>query len=439
MTVRVMDVINRLLVFGIILATNLNEALKGTDMLYGTRWILFFVAVSSFNAHAQNALLDPFELLGKKLFFDKNLSDPPGQSCASCHTPEAGWTGDTSEINAHAAVYPGAVVSRSGNRKPPTAAYATFSPVFHYDKEEGLFIGGNFWDGRATGWLLGDPAAEQAQGPFLNPVEQNLKNAERVVEVVCQSDYAQAFRDVYGEEICSNTINAYNAIGRAISSYEGSTEVSAFTSKYDFYLKDPKQYPLSNLELLGLKIFEDEKKGNCAACHPSQPAKDGSLPLFTDFSYDNLGVPRNPENTWYRMPKEINADGKSWVDPGLGGFLAKVPRLAGYAAENIGKHKVPTLRNVDLRPVNDFVKSYGHNGYFKSLKEIVHFYNTRDRKASCDKADNPQPGVNCWPAPEVVENVNKEELGDLGLTEDEEWALVAFMKTLSDNWSPPGQ
>ncbi|MCU7805476.1 MAG: cytochrome C [Candidatus Thiodiazotropha sp. (ex Lucinoma borealis)] len=406
-------------------------------MLYRLGWILLIIAVTPFFTHAQEVDLRPLEYLGKQIFFDKNLSDPPGQSCASCHSSMAGWTGDTSEINAHAAVYPGAVETRSGNRKPPSAAYATFSPVFHYDKEEGLFVGGNFWDGRATGWLLDDPAAEQAQGPFLNPVEQNIISAKQVVALVCRSEYASDFRGIYGEGICNNTVNAYNAIGKAISAYEASPEVNAFTSKYDYYLKDPKQYPLSKQEMLGLQIFEDEKKGNCAACHPSQPTNDGVPPLFTDFTYDNLGVPKNLENSWYRMPKDINPNGEQWIDPGLGGFLAIVPRFASSASGNRGKHKVPTLRNVDLRPELGFVKSYGHNGYFKSLKEIVHFYNTRDRKHSCETTTKPQPGVNCWPTPEVTENINKEELGNLGLTEVEEQALVTFMKTLSDNWTPP--
>ena len=408
-------------------------------MLYRLGCALLIVATNPFAAHAGETGLQPLESLGKQIFFDERLSDPPGQSCAFCHAPEAGWTGDTSEINAHAAVYPGAVETRSGNRKPPSAAYATFSPVFHYDKDEGLFIGGNFWDGRATGWLLGDPAAEQAQGPFLNPVEQNIQSASKVVDLVCRSDYAGDFRGIFGEEICINTINAYNAIAQAVSAYEASSEVNAFTSKYDFYLKDPKRYPLSKQEMLGLRVFEDEDKGNCAACHPNKPADDGTPPLFTDFSYDNLGVPRNLENTWYQMPKEINPDRENWVDPGLGGFLAKVPNFAGYAEENRGKHKVPTLRNVDLRPNSSFVKSYGHNGYFKSLKEIVHFYNTRDVKPSCVTTETPRPGLNCWPTPEVIENVNKEELGSLGLTETEEWALVAYMKTLSDNWVLPQQ
>ena len=408
-------------------------------MLYRSVLIFVLIATSPFCTGAQASQLNPIELLGKQIFFDKNLSDPPGQSCASCHDPAAGWIGESSEINAHAAVYPGAVETRSGNRKPPTAAYATFSPVFHYDAAEQLFIGGNFQDGRATGWLLGNPTAEQAQAPFLNPVEQNIKGAKRVVELVCQSEYGALFRIIYGQGICNNTINAYNAIAQAISAFEASTEVNAFSSKYDFYLKNPKKYPLNKQEMLGLQVFEDEEKGNCAACHPSQPNADGSPPLFTDFTYDNLGNPKNPENTWYQMPKEINPDGQEWIDPGLAGFLATVPRFAKYADENLGKHKVPTLRNVDKRPEPGFIKSYGHNGAFKSLKEIVHFYNVRDRLPSCEKSAKPLPGNNCWPAPEVTKNINKDELGDLGLTEEEEWALVAFMKTLSDGWTPPAQ
>ena len=408
-------------------------------MLDKPLWQFIAITALPFCTLVNAADLTPLERLGKQIFFDPSLSDPPGQSCASCHNPLAGWTGDTSEINAHAAVYPGAVETRSGNRKPPTASYATFSPVFHYDPEEELFVGGNFWDGRATGWLLGDPTAEQAQGPFLNPLEQNIETAERVLKLVCESGYGPLLREIYGVEICANTVNGYNAIAKAISAYEASAEVNAFSSKYDYYLKDPKRYPLSKQEMLGLRVFEAEDKGNCAACHPSRPGADGAPPQFTDFTYDNLGFPKNPENTWYRMPKQINPEGKQWIDPGLAGFLAKVPRFAKFAEANRGKHKVPTLRNVDKRPEPGFVKSYGHNGYFKSLKDIVHFYNVRDRLPACEHTATPLPGDNCWPAPEVAENVNTEELGDLGLSEAEEWALVAFMQALSDGWIPPPQ
>ena len=380
--------------------------------------------------------LNDLERLGRNLYFDASLSSPPGQSCATCHDPAAGWTGPKAEINQGGAVYPGAVHDRFGNRKPPSAAYATPSPVLHYDAEEQLFVGGNFWDGRATGWLLGEPAAEQAQGPFLNPAEQNLADAATLVEKVCASAYGDQLKSFYGTGICNNVIDAYNAIGQAIFAYENSAELNAFSSKYDYFLRDPQKYPLTDQELLGLKLFEDGDRGKCAECHPSAPGEDGAPPLFTDFSYDNLGLPKNPENPTYRMPRELNPDGAAWIDRGLGGFLAGVPRFAHLADRNQGRHKVPTLRNVDRRPQPDFVKAFGHNGVFKSLKEIVHFYNTRDVLPDCAATPEAKPGQNCWATPEVAANLNTEELGNLKLTEAEELAIVAFLQTLNDGWVP---
>jgi cytochrome c peroxidase len=123
------------------------------------------------------------------------------------------------------------------------------------------------------------------------------------------------------------------------------------------------------------------------------------------------------------------------VDTGLGGALKHAGYQASVYEPEMGKFKVPTLRNVDTCPSSDFVKAFGHNGFFKSLKEIVHFYNTRDVLGRCETASVPEPGTNCWPAPEVAANLNTEELGDLGLTEDEENAIVAFLKTLSDGYT----
>jgi cytochrome c peroxidase len=149
-------------------------------------------------------------------------------------------------------------------------------------------------------------------------------------------------------------------------------------------------------------------------------------------------VPRNPENPFYNEP-EFNPAGDGYVDTGLGGFLQNRIEWEQYASDNLGKQKVPTLRNVDKRPSEDFVKAYGHNGYFKSLKGIVHFYNTRDVKPQCPdpfttEADALQQ--DCWPAPEVAVNVNEEELGNLHMTDEQEDALVAFLKTLSDGYQP---
>jgi cytochrome c peroxidase len=353
--------------------------------------------------------LSPMEELGKQLFFDESLSTPPGQSCATCHAPEVGFTGPISEINAHEGAYPGAVHTRFGNRRPPTAAYASFSPVFQWDPVEELYFGGQFWDGRV------DDLVEQAKGPFLNPLEQNNPNERSVVTKVRKSGYADLFEAVFGPDALDPPLDvelAYEQIAIAIAAYEASSEVNQFSSKYDFFLAG--MVDLTPEEALGLELFERADKGNCAACHPSQPGIDGSPPLFTDFTYDNIGGPRNPENPFYFMPRGFNPMGTSWIDDGLGAVLDETPEL--------GKVKVPTLRNVDKRPSPDFVKAFGHNGFFKSLEEIVHFYNTRD--------------VEDWPPPEQPENVNTEELGDLGLTPDEEAAIVAFLRTLSDGFVP---
>lgn len=365
------------------------------------------------------------EALGKAIFFDQNLSLNGNQSCAACHAPAVGWTGPDATINAGGAVYEGSIPEAFGDRKPPSSAYATQSPILHVDKK-GLFTGGNFWDGRATGETLGSPAAEQAKGPFLNPMEQALPDAATLVDKVCASEaYGTLFKEVWGAEACSGNVELdYNNIGLSIAAYEASPEVNAFTSKYDYSLLGKSR--LSQEERRGFALFQG--KGKCAKCHTS----DGRAPLFTDFTYDNLGIPKNPEN-----PATIS--NPSFADPGLGGFLATRPDYASYVDANMGKHKVPTLRNVDLRPNPGFTKAYGHNGYFKSLAGIVHFYNTRDVKPVCENnltTMDDAMNMGCWPAPEVADNVNTGELGNLGLNPSEEAALVAFLKTLSDGYKP---
>jgi len=364
------------------------------------------------------------EALGKFIFFDQNLSLNNNQSCAACHAPQVGWTGPDEAINQHGAVYEGSISGAFGDRKPPSSAYATQSPILHVDKK-GLFTGGNFWDGRATGETLGSPAAEQAKGPFLNPMEQALPDAATLVGKVCASAYAELFKEVWGANVCSpeNVALAYDNIGYSIAAYEASPAVNAFTSKFDYSL--PGKSKLSQEERRGLALFQG--KGKCVKCHTS----DGRAPLFTDFGYDNLGIPKNPENPFYVTHPD-------YVDLGLGGFLATRPDYATYADANMGRHKVPTLRNVDLRPNPEFIKAYGHNGYFKSLEGIVHFYNTRDVKPVCAENLTMDEAMNqgCWPAPEVAENVNTRELGNLGLNPSEEAAIVAFLKTLSDGYRP---
>jgi len=402
------------------------------------------------------------ETLGKQLFFDPNLSLKGNQACSSCHLPAAGWSGDDSAINAHGAAYEGSVAGRFGNRKPPSAAYATPSPVLHFTKEDGaiLFVGGNFWNGRATGEKLGNPAADQALGPFLNPVEQGLADGACVVFKAC-GGYAGMLDQVWpgtcsiawpdkAAQTCSmdggklalsrrqraRADLAFDRIALSIAAYEASAEVNAYTSKFDYFLAG--RVRLLAEEELGLELFKD--KGRCAECHALEKGPKGEPPLLTDFTFDNLGVPRNPENPWYGMPTSFNPDGRKWLDQGLGEFLASRADHRRLAGDNYGKQKVPTLRNVDKRPDAAFVKAYMHNGYFKTLKGVVHFYNTRDTKPACKnpltrEADAIAQG--CWPEAQVGANVNKSELGDLSLTEAEENAIVKFMQTLSDGFDPP--
>ncbi len=287
---------------------------------------------------------------------------------------------------------------------------------------------------------LGEPAADQALEPFLNPVEQNNPSKQAVCEQVVRSSYADLFEQVWGPGSldCSDAgIDAtYDRLGLSIAAYEASSEVNQFSSKYDAWLAGDAE--LTEQEALGLALFEGEAM--CSACHPT-----GEGSAFTDFTFDNLGGPKNPENPFYRMNKEylddglpVNPEGASWVDPGLGGFLATRPEWAAMADENLGKHKVPTLRNVGKRFGKGATRAFTHNGYFKSLKGVIHFHNTRDVKPVC--AD-PMPTESealkqdCWPPAEVLDNVNTAEVGNLGLSDAEEDAIVAFMETLSDDFS----
>ncbi len=346
------------------------------------------------------AQLTAEQALGKRLFFDAGLSTPPGQGCFSCHAPNAGFA----DPNPEKPVSVGVHAERFGSRNAPSAAYAAHSPEFHFDKAEGLYVGGQFWDGRAAN------LEEQAKGPFLNPVEMANPDAKAVVEKVRAAGYGPDFERLYGEGALNKVDKAFDLIARAIAAYERSPELNAFSSKYDAYLRGEAQ--LSEQEELGLALFKAEDKGNCAACHPADPGADGSPPLFTDFTYDNLGLPRNPDLPFYTMPETFNPDGPGFIDPGLG-------KTTSDPAQH-GKHKVSTLRNIAL------TAPYMHNGVIRSLRETVEFYNARDL--------DPR-----WQPPEVAENVNREELGDLKLNDAEIDAIVAFMRTLSDGYQPDDQ
>ena len=430
--------------------------------------VAFSALAGSTGEREETIALSPMQRLGKAVFSDPELSFNRNQSCAQCHAPAAGFSGPDSEINAGGAVYEGSILGRFGNVKPPTASYVTPAPVLYHTMEDGkpLFVGGLFFNGRATGKKLGNAAADQAQHPFLDPKEMALPDTACVVYRVCNpkdpGSYPVKPSDIWGGEFCridwpknrdidadcskldeplelekeprEKAAAAFDRIARSIAAYLASPEVSPYSSKFDFYLAGKAK--LSAQEQLGMEVFMG--KGLCGDCHIMEPGPNGEPPLLTDFTYDNLGGPRNGENPFYGQ-KAFNPEGRNWVDIGLGGPLAEDLFYKSAAAAQQGKQKVPTLRNVDKRPAPGFVKSYTHNGYFKTLKGVVNFYNTRDTKPACPDpltSEAQALAQNCWPEAEVKQNVNKDELGNLKLTEAEEQALVAFMRTLSDGYQP---
>jgi cytochrome c peroxidase len=368
------------------------------------------------------------EQLGKKLFNPPLLSANGNQSCATCHSLAHGGTGPASAIEATGAVYEGSIPGAFGNRRPSSITYAGDSPPLALVEKDGQqeWACGSFWDGRATGKKLGDPLAEQALGPFLNPAEQALPDAAAVVSHACGSGYAALLKKVLGASACAkeSAEKTFEGFGRAIAAWERSSEVSPFTSKYDGFLAGT--VALTPTERQGLALFEG--KARCSTCHPSRPREGGKPPLFTDFGYDNVGLPRNPMNPWYSQ-RAANTWGSGWVDFGLGGELKAAGRPPAEYEPWLGKFKVPSLRNVDRRPGpyarGVHVKAYGHNGALKSLEEIVHFYNARDVERVR------------WAPPEYPPTVNRKELGNLGLGADDEADLVAFLRTLSDGFLKP--
>ena len=374
------------------------------------RSLALLAAILAAPAVAQSA--DAAAALGRLLFFDATLSEPAGQSCANCHAPAQAFTDPDTSRPTSKGVHP----QRFGSRNAPSAMYMGFSPAFHFDPKEEHYVGGQFWDGRAA------TLEEQAKGPFLNPLEMANPDKRAVVEKVRRAAYAGTFDKVYGKDALKDVDPAYERIAAALAAFERSAEFRPFSSKYDAWLAGKAK--LTKQELRGLKLYEDEKKGNCAACHPSRRGPKGEPPLFTDFTYDNLGVPRNPANPFYGQDKAHNPDGARFVDRGLGAAVNK-------PAED-GKFKVPTLRNIAR------TAPYMHNGYFRTLRGAVAFYNDRDVRKRCPQ-DLPEAEANrrkCWPAPEVAANVNKDELGRLGLSEREVGDIVAFLRTLDDGYKP---
>jgi cytochrome c peroxidase len=443
---------------------------------------------------AQASSLDLYHkitLLGKTEIYDLKLSPLGNTACATCHAPYTGFRGSSSFVNATLAAQPGGIPItnatppepnyRIGPRNPQTYAYAPFSPILHYNATQGTFYGGNFWDMRAGGLRLDNPAAEQAQGPPVNPLEMANIDSACVVWKASESQYASLITNIWGPQsfaihwpgnvasICAkpgpppandplpvhlSTVDrgisnsTYDHMTMSMASYESSPDVSGFSSKFDAYLAG--NATLSGAELHGYQLFNGVAR--CNQCHLSGTAV-GTLnsqapadlaPLLTDFTANNIGVPKNMAQPFYCESKPdqfgytANPLGFSYVDLGIGAMLSGTLNPNPLQWKQLaplfnGTFQTPTIRNVDKRPRPDFVKEYMHNGYLKSLKEVVHFYNTSQALPRCAQG-SPGEKLTCWPPPEYPATLNTTQLGNLGLTRDEEDDIVAFLKTLTDGY-----
>ncbi len=443
--------------------------------------------------------LSPGEQLGKDIFFDSTLSDPPGYACATCHVPQSGFTGPSSLVNLVAGPVPGVVPGRVGRRKPQTVPYTTFSPVgpYLFGGEGGTYIGGNFWDGRAP-----DTAA-QAKMPFIDqnemansPVGPYPPHAGGYSPMVAQKlgdrPYTQLFQEVFGQDVFETSTDAeiYELMTKAIAIYEASAEINPFSSKFDASTNGTPSanlYTFSPTEENGRELFFG--KAQCSQCHSSASLDAVSQvtqgkETFTMYCYANIGVPRNPDNPFYGQtncdsnPEGCNSLGTNFIDYGLGAnpnaapdgtvFFAATP---GDIQQFCGLFKAPSLRNVDKRPYPGFAKSYMHNGVFKSLEQVVHFYNKRNIATNAAGQEVeftlgyvPEGYTPVFPPPEVLDNVQNVsgytpaqaanitippdydgvlpipyngQVGNLQLSPQEEADLVSFLKTLTDGYTAP--
>jgi cytochrome c peroxidase len=364
--------------------------------------------------------------LGRKLFNDPTLSASGRMACASCHDPAHGFgPPDAAPVRMG-----GAKLDRPGTRAVPGLTYAQFSPFFdehHYDEDDegdgGLDVGptgGRTWDGRVS------RARDQASLPLLSTREMANADPAAVVAKATAAEYAADLRVLYGDTIFEEPARAFAAIAEALEIYqEYPPDFGAFTSKYDAFLRGLVQ--LTEQEQRGLAAFNDPDRGNCAHCHISRLSTHGALPLFTDFGFVALGLPRNKF-----IP--ANAD-PAYFDLGLCG-----PEREDFAdrKEYCGLFKTPSLRNVALRPV------FFHNGVISELRDAVAFYAARDVSPGRWYPINKDGTVRQYddlPA-EYRENVNREPPFTRGpgdapaLTEQEITDIAAFLMTLTDGFSP---
>ncbi len=456
----------------------------------------------------KNTGTEAVEILGELMQYDKNISPNRNIACASCHMPYVAFSGPIPSVNLTMIAYPGTVHFRAGKRTAQRYTYSSFFPVLQFNQEQGLFFGGNFWDSRATGYLLRSADAHQSQGPPVDTQEMGFPDTACIPFRLSRAVYRPLFELVWGggsfdinfppetEQICAipggaaffhgdttpvnlspadrtRANDIYDHWAQSLSAYESSVQVTAFSSKFDAFLAG--NYTMTPIEQQGYNLFHG--KANCNSCHldgrgtaltPGQADNSKAAqvnPLFTCFGSANEGLPLNPRDAIYYQttPDPFgfigNPFGFAFRDLGMGTFLRSGPgswanpnqSWRQFAPLTDGQMQVSSARNVAMTPPRCptteapgpyFQKEFFHNGYIKSLKQLVHFYNTRDKPGfafdvtSGHCPDGTIEKVNCWPMPEVRNNMDM-TTGNLGLTDEEENQIVAFLQTLTDGFTRP--
>lgn len=344
------------------------------------------------------------ESLGQQLFFDVNLSNNRTQSCATCHNPEHAFI-DSRESDVQGAASLGDDGKSIGDRNAPTIAYALFSPDFTLNKK-GNYVGGQFHDGREKD-LKG-----QAGGPPINPSEMAMPDKASIVTRILENEsYVIQFKALYGHNIFKNNEKAYVAMAESIASFEKTEFFAPFDSKYDRYLKS--EYQLTKQEDLGMTLFFSQQFTSCNICHQLNKIPGSQEETFSNYEYNNIGVPVNTEL------RQVNGKNSGYIDHGL------LDHPAIDDSKQGGKFKVPTLRNIAV------TAPYMHNGVFNNLKTVILFYDKYNSKSK-KRRINPETGMP-WRKPEVIENISLKEL-KIGpaLSDKRINAIVAFLKILTD-------
>jgi len=384
-----------LLAFGLIGCGDLINSTEGniTQTIEENREDNTIVETNNSSSSDETIQLLTKEQLGEALFSDKSLSFNRNISCASCHEPSQAFV-DIRSNGVDGAVSLGDDNISLGDRNSQMISYISFSPAFSTDANGS--IGGLFWDGRAVDLV------EQAKGPFLNEVEMQMSDVSSVIDRIKESaNYIINFQNLYGESIFDSDDDAFNALADAIASFEKSDIFAPFNAKIDKVRQ--RLATLTDEELLGQTLFRTK---GCVTCHDDR----GDNALFTTFRYENIGVPKNT------LVRELNGKGEAFIDHGL----LDNPNISTPRED--GKFKIPSLRNVAI------TAPYMHNGKFKNLKTVIHFYNTRDVVG----AINPETSLP-WEESEVLQTrVRVDKIGDLNMSDSDEDALVAFLKTLTD-------